>query len=101
MISNYSEERIMQIGNLNRNKTLPIETLERIREKALNRKNPIYSEKAIANMKKSSKAILVQNMDYTIYGKFVSVTETTKNMNCSIRTISRCLKSTSKLLKKR
>lgn len=101
MKSNYSEQRRMQIGNLNRYKTLSIETIERMREKALNREKPVYSEKAIANMKKSSRAILVQNMDYSIHAKFASVTKAAKNMNCNIRTISRSLNSTSKLLKKR
>ena len=91
----------MQIGNLNRNKTLSTETVARIREKALNREKAIYSEKAIANMKKSSRAILVQNLDNSVHGKFVSVTETALNMNCSVKTISRSLKSPSRLLKKR
>lgn len=101
MRSNYSEQRRMQIGNLNKNKTLSRQTIERIREKALNRQKPIYSEKAIANMKKSSRAILVQNMDHIFHGRFTSITETAINMNCSIKTISRALKSPSKLLKKR
>ena len=101
MRSNYSEQRRMQIGNLNKNKTLSRQTIERIREKALNRQKPIYSEKAIANMKKSSRAILVQNMDHTFHARFTSITETAINMNCSIKTIYRALKSPSKLLKKR
>jgi len=99
MKSNYSEERRMQIGNLNKSKTFSIETIERMREKALNREKPVYSEKAIANMKNSSRAILVQNKDYTVHGKFTSITETALNMNCDIKTISRSLKSPSKLLK--
>ena len=101
MKSNYSEERRMRIGNLNRNKALARETIEIIREKALNREKPFYSEKALAKMKKSSKAILVQNLDYTVYGKFTSITETAINMNCGIKTISRSLKSPSKLFQKR
>lgn len=52
-------------------------------------------------MKKSSRAILVKNLDYTLHGKFPSITETAINMNCDIKTISRSLKSPSKLLKKR
>lgn len=104
MKSNYSEQRRMQIGNLNKNKTLSRETSalrEKMREKALNREKPIYSEKAIANMKKSSRAILVQNMDHSIHAKFASITETAINMDCSIKTIYRSLNSPTKLLKKR
>lgn len=101
MKSNYSEERRIRIGNLNKNRTFSMETIEKIREKALNRQKPIYSEKAIRNMKKASRPIIVQNLDYSILGKFASVTETAINMNCTVKTISRCLKSPSKLLKKR
>ena len=100
MKSNYSDERRMRIGNLNKNNTVSKETIERIREKALNREKSVYYEKAIANMKKSTRAILVQNLDYSIHGKFASITETAVSMNCSIKTISRSLNSSSKLLKK-
>jgi len=39
-----------------------------MRQGALTRIKPIYSAEAIKNMKKSSKAILVYNLDYTVYG---------------------------------
>jgi hypothetical protein len=52
-------------------------------------------------MKKASKAILVYNLDNTVYGKYPSITDTAKNLNCSIKTVYRSLHSHSRLLKKR
>jgi len=72
-----------------------------MREKALNRKNVIYSEKGIANMKKKSKAIIVYNLDRTKYGEFPSIVETAKALNCSVKTVSRSLSTPKNLLKKR
>ena len=52
MKSDYSIERRLQIGNLNKHKKFSEETIERIRASAFNRKKPFYSEQAILNMKK-------------------------------------------------
>lgn len=100
MKSNYSEELRNTIGNLNKNKKLSEATIFLMREKALNRVKPIYSKQALENMKKHSNGIIVYNLDYTIYAKYPSITDTAKNLNCSIKTIYRCLKS-DKVLKKR
>jgi len=101
MKTNYSEERKLLIGNLNKGKKLSPETIELMREKALNRNNIRYSEKGIANMKKSSKAIIVYNLDRTKYGEFPSIVETAKALNCSVKTVSRSLSTPKNLLKKR
>jgi group I intron endonuclease len=100
MKTNYSQERRDRIASLNKNKKLSNETIELIREKALNRKKSIYSEQALDNMRKVSKPIIVYNLDHTIYNKYPSVVATAKNFNCSIKTVQRALKSDSKLLKK-
>jgi group I intron endonuclease len=101
MKTNYSEERKLIIGNLNKGKKFSLETIELMREKALNRNNVIYSEKGIANMRKRSKAIIVYNLDRTKYGEFPSIVETAKALNCSIKTVSRSLSTPKNLLKKR
>jgi group I intron endonuclease len=101
MKSNYSIERRLIIGNLNKNKNLSKETINIMREKALKREKPIYSDQALENMKKKSKAIKVYNLDYTVYGEYPSIVETAKSLNCSIKTVSRALKSPKKLLKRR
>jgi len=101
MKTNYSEERRMIIGNLNRGKSFSPDTIELMRKAALNRSKPIYSEKAIANMKKSSKAIIVYNLDYTVFGEFPSIVEASKFMGCGQNTIRRALQTPQKILRRR
>ena len=101
MKANYSMERRLQIGNLNKGKKFSEETLTRMREKALSREKPIYSKEALESMRKSSKAIIVYNLDDTVYGEFPSIVEGAKSLNCDEKTIRRALKSEKKLLKRR
>lgn len=101
MKTNYSEERRLAIGNLNKGKRLSPSTIEAIRQSALHRIRPTYSEESIQNMKKNSKAILVYNMDYTVYGEFPSITEASKSLGCSPKTIHRALQTAKKILKRR
>ena len=101
MKANYSEQRRLAIGNLNRGKNLSASTIEAIRESSLNRTRPIYSEEAIQNMKKRSKPIIVYNMDYTVYGEFPSITEASESLGCSPKTINRALQTPKKILRRR
>jgi group I intron endonuclease len=102
--ANYSLERRIKIVNLNTGKHLSKETIEKIREKSLARhkiENIIYSDYAIKNMKKNSKAILLYNLDYTVYGEYSNITDGAKAIGCSVKTIARALKTNKKLLKRR
>lgn len=99
--ANYSEERRLAIASLNKDRTLSPNTIELIKQSALNRIKPIYSKEGIQNMKKNSKPILLYNMDYTVYGEFTSITEASKSLGCSQKTIYRALKSPKKILKRR
>jgi len=101
MKSNYSVERRIQIGNLNKGKKLSEETIEIIRAKALIREKPSDSKHSILNMKKYSKGLLVYNLDYTVYGEFPSIFDAAKCLNCNEKTIRRALKTEKKCLKKR
>jgi group I intron endonuclease len=102
MKSVYSEERRKKIGELNKGKTFSPETIEAMKQAALIRKNPIFSEEAILNLKKTSKAILVKELSSgIIYGRYPSMTEAALALNCSSKTIQRSLKSPSKQLKRR
>ena len=101
MKKNYSEERRLTIGSLNKGKSLSPSTIEAMRQSALNRIKPIYSEEGIQNMKKNSKAILVYNMDYTVYGEFPSIIEASKSLGCSQKTIYRALQTPKKILRRR
>lgn len=101
MSKNYSQARKDWIQNLNKGKTLSPETIEKIQEKALNRKPLTYSAEALANMKKKSKPIILYNLDRTVYGNFPSISEAAKTVGCGIKTINRALKTEKKILKKR
>ena len=100
MKTEYSQERRDKIRQLNLNKFLSKETIEKIRETSLKRKKVIYSEKALLNMKKSFKPIIAFNLDGTVYGKYASITEASQSLQCGIKTISRTLKTDKKILKK-
>ena len=101
MKSNYSEERRAAIGSLNRGKNLKQETVNILREKALEGGKVNYSLEALANMKKKAKPVLIYNLDYTVYAEYSSITEAAKCLDCSVKTVFRALKSEKKLLKKR
>lgn len=103
----YSEQRREQIGialacaALNKGKTLSSETIEAMRESALNRKPTNYTEQGVLNMKKNSKPIIVKELNNTVYGEFNSIVETAEALSCSTKTIQRTLKTPSKTLKGR
>ena len=101
MKSNYSTERRLQIGNLNKYKKFSKETIEIMRASVFNREKPFYSGKAMLNMKKKSKSLILYNLNYTVYGQYPSITEAAKYLNCNEKTITRALKTEKKLLKRR
>ena len=94
----YSDSRREKIGSLNKGKTLSKETIEKIREKALNR-NPMSKEtklKCITHIK----PIILYNLNGNIYGKYPSILEAAKAINCNEKTIRRALKTEKKLVKR-
>lgn len=101
MKSNYSEARRELIGSLNKGKSFSPETIEAMRESALNREEVNYTKQGILNMKNKSKSVIVKALNNTVYGEFNSIVETAEALNCSIKTIQRALKTPSKLLKGR
>jgi hypothetical protein len=100
MKANYSEERRNRIGLLNKGKNLSEISVERIKEKAFLRLSYNYSEQGLANLRRNSKPIILYNKDGTVYGEYCSIVEASNSLNCSIKTISRALKSNSKILKR-
>ena len=57
--------------------------------------------KAIINMKKNSKPILVYNFDYTVYGEYPSIAEAAKSLGCDQKTIRRALQTPKRILRRR
>jgi group I intron endonuclease len=101
MKSIYSIERREFIKNLNKGKNLSLETIEKIRNKVLNRQKCKYSPQALLNMKKKSKAVILYNLNNTVFGEYPSITEAAKDLHCSPRTVNRALKTEKKILKRR
>jgi len=101
MKANYSEERRLEIGNLNLGKSLSNETKDKLRKAALQRLPRVFSEDALSNMKKASKPLVLYNKDGTVYGEYSSITSASLDINCSVKTIYRALRSESKILKRR
>jgi group I intron endonuclease len=100
MKTNYSKERREQIGKLNKDKNLFYETKEKRSNKALQRAKLSYSDQALLNMKKNSKSIMLYNLDRTVYGKYSSIIEGAKSINCNPKTIRRALKTEKKILRR-
>jgi len=100
MRARYSLERRLQIGDLNKGKTLSNERIEKLRKNALTRKPYVYSLQGKLNLKNKSKPLLVFNFNGTLYGEYSSLTEAAINLRCSLKTINRCLKTEKKLLKR-
>lgn len=94
----YTDERRERIGNLNKGKKLSEQTIERMRQAALNRL-PMSIEtknKCIVH----TKPVIVYNLNGTVYGKYSTIKEAASAINCNDKTISRALKTDKKLVKK-
>nr|QJQ35121.1 GIY-YIG endonuclease [Fusarium musae] len=105
MKANYSEERRMLIGNLNKNKQFSSTTIERMIQSALNRNKVEFNKEALDNMRKASGAerpIILYNIENnTVFGEYSSITDAALSLNCNKKTIYRALKTEKKVLLKR
>lgn len=105
MINIYSDDRSELtaatkeiIGSLNRGKHLSPEIIEKMRYKALNRPpmSNLTKKKCISN----TRPIVLYNLNGTVYGKYSSILEAAKSINCCEKTIRRALKTEKRLVKK-
>jgi group I intron endonuclease len=101
----YSDERRNAIGSLNKGKSLSEETRSKLKEKALLRSplpiGRVFDEKALLNMKKRSKQVILFNKDGTTYGDYSSIKHAAEMVDCCEKTIRRALLSKSKILMRR
>ena len=94
----YSDARRERIGNLNKGKKLSLETIEKMREKALNRP-PMLDEtkqKCITN----TRPVGLYNLNGTVYGEYSTIFDAAKSINCGEKTIRRALKTEKGLVKR-
>jgi group I intron endonuclease len=101
MKANYSLERRLRIGKLNKGKCLTNETKEKLREQALKRDKIHISNEALLNMKKRSKPIILYNLNLTVFGTYSSIKDAAKSIRCNVKTIRRALATEKKILKRR
>ena len=94
----YSDARRERIGNLNRGKKFSIETIEKMREKALNRPpmSDITKKKCITN----TRPVVLYNLNGTVYGQYPTIINAAKSINCGEKTIRRALKTEKGLVKR-
>ena len=101
MKNNFSLDRREHITNLNKDKKLSLETIEKLKKSALTRKKFDYSEKSLLNMKRNSKPIILYNLNHTVFGEYASIIEAANSINCNAKTIRRALKTDKNILKRR
>jgi group I intron endonuclease len=94
----YSDARRERIGNLNKDKKLSPETIEKIREKALNRPSmsDVTKQKCITN----TRPVVLYNLNGTVYGEYSTILDAAKSINCNEKTIRRALKTEKRLVKR-
>lgn len=94
----YTYERRESIGSLNRGKKFTPETIEKMKEKALNR-SPMSDEtrkKCIAH----TRPVVLYNLDGTVYGEYSTILDAADSINCGEKTIRRALNTEKGLLKR-
>lgn len=94
----YSKARKEKIGSLNRGKKLSFETIEKMREKALNR--PPMSKDVKKKCISNTRPVILYNLNGTVYGKYPTIIDAAKAINCNEKTIRRALQTEKKLVKR-
>jgi len=87
-----------RIGNLNKGKKLSFETIEIIREKALIR--PTMSEETKNKCITNTRPVMLYNLNRTVYGKYSTILDAAKAINCHEKTIRRALQTEKKIVKR-
>ena len=68
------------------------------REKPLNR--PPMSNETKKNCISNTRPIVLYNLNGTVYGKYITILEAAKSINCGEKTIRRALKTEKRLVKR-
>ena len=94
----YTDTRRELIGSLNKGKKLSPETIEKMREKALNR--PAMSDETKKKCIVHTRPVVLYNLNGTVYGEYFSILDAADSINCSEKTIRRALKTEKGLVKR-
>lgn len=96
MVDNYSEARKERIGKLNRGKNFSPEIIEKIREKGRPPMSEETKKKCICN----TRSVILYNLNGTVFGKYFTIVDAAKAINCNVKTIMRALKTDKKIVKR-
>ena len=92
-------ERLKVIHDiLNKDKKFTPETIEKMREKALNR-SPM-SEETRKKCITHTRPVVLYNLDGTVYGEYSTILDAAGSINCGEKTIRRALNTEKGLLKR-
>jgi group I intron endonuclease len=94
----YSDVRREMIGNLNKGKKLSPETIDKIRNKALNK--PPMSDHTREKCIKHTRPLVLYNLSGTIYGEYSTILDAAKSINCNEKTIIRALNTEKGIVKR-
>jgi len=94
----FSDARRERIGNLNKGKKLSLDTIQKMKEKALAR--PPMSDETKNKCIVHTRPVVLYNLDKTVYGKYSTIIEAATAINCNEKTIKRALQTEKKLVKR-
>lgn len=94
----YTDTRREMIGSLNRGKNLSPETIEKMKEKALNR-SPM-SDETKKKCIEQTRPVVLYNLNGTVYGEYSTILDAANSINCGEKTIRRALKTEKGLVKR-
>ena len=97
MKDGFNDARREMIGSLNRGKKFSPETIEKMREKALNK--PSMSDET-KKCFPNSRPVVLYNLNATVYGEYSTILDAAKSINCGESTIRRALKTKKGLVKR-
>jgi group I intron endonuclease len=94
----FNDVRREMIGSLNRGKKFSPETIDKMRQKALNR--PLMSDRTKNKCITNTRPVVLYNLNGTVYGEYSTILDAAKSINCGEKTIRRALKTEKGLVKK-
>jgi group I intron endonuclease len=94
----FNDARRKMIGSLNRGKKLSPETIDKMREKALNR--PSMSDETKKKCIANTRPVVLYNLNGTVYGEYSTILDAAKSINCGEKTVRRALKTEKGLVKR-
>jgi len=98
MKDGFNDARREMIGSLNRGKKFSLETINKMREKALNR--PPMSDETKQKCITNTRPVVLYNLSGTVYGEYFTILDAAKSINCGEKTLRRALQTKKGLVKR-